>query len=110
MKIYHMIIAREWQELHGDTSTRKEWQSVVQGAAPDGWVCVGVCGYHEEQKTYRVNYVDGHDLKYKTIETNADNKKDAIRKVWELDPSGDFDHQILEVVEVKDNERMQAVL
>ena len=29
-------------------SHRKEYISRKQGSAPDGWVCVGVCGYHED--------------------------------------------------------------
>lgn len=47
-KYYHMVIARPSVERFGDTSTRKEYISTRQGSAPDGWVCVGVCGYHEE--------------------------------------------------------------
>lgn len=50
MKIYHMIIARPAAENVGDHSTRKEYLSVHQGSAPAGWVCVGVCGYHEQPK------------------------------------------------------------
>lgn len=48
MKIYHMIIARAAAEVMGDTSTRREYLNRRQGAAPAGWICVGVCGYHEE--------------------------------------------------------------
>lgn len=47
MKIYHMIVGRRAAENVGDRSTRKEYMSVRQGSAPAGWVCVGVCGYHE---------------------------------------------------------------
>ena len=47
MKIYHMIVGRQVAENVGDRSTRKEYLSVHQGSAPPGWVCVGVCGYHE---------------------------------------------------------------
>lgn len=50
MKIYHMIIGRPVAERMGDKSTRKEYLSRKQGSAPDGWVCVGVCGYHETSK------------------------------------------------------------
>ena len=46
-KFYHMIIGRPGPENVGDTSTRREYISRRQGEAPDGWVCVGVCGYHE---------------------------------------------------------------
>lgn len=47
-KVYHMVIGREPAERFGDTSTRKEYLSTIQGYAPNGWVCVGVCGYHEK--------------------------------------------------------------
>ena len=45
VKYYHMIIQRK-----GDWTgeTRKEYISRRQGSAPDGWECVGVCGYHEK--------------------------------------------------------------
>lgn len=51
MKYYHMIIARSVAENAGDKSTRKEYISSKQGAAPDGWICLGVCGFHEAAKT-----------------------------------------------------------
>ena len=47
MKIYHMIIQRK-DDTTGET--RQEYLSRRQGAAPEGWKCVGVCGYHEESK------------------------------------------------------------
>lgn len=47
MKVYHMIIARPASEILDDLSTRREYLSTRQGAAPAGWICVGVCGYHE---------------------------------------------------------------
>jgi len=50
MKFYHMIIARPAAENVGDTSTRREYISRHQGSAPAGWVCLGVCGYHETPK------------------------------------------------------------
>lgn len=53
VKYYHMIIARPWEEAHGDTSTRREYIARMQGSAPAGWVCLGVCGYHEEVKKAR---------------------------------------------------------
>lgn len=49
MKYYHMIIQRPGHVAWG-TETRKEYISTRQGSAPDGWVCVAVCGYHEEKK------------------------------------------------------------
>lgn len=47
MKYYHMIIARPGPENFGDHSTRREYISPKQGSHPEGWICVGVCGYHE---------------------------------------------------------------
>ena len=44
MKIYHMIIEKITPQ--GEKS-RKEYISPKQGSAPQGWQCVGVCGYHE---------------------------------------------------------------
>ena len=48
MKYYHMIVAKAEAERNGDKSTRKEYISRTQGSAPQGWKCIGVCGYHEE--------------------------------------------------------------
>lgn len=47
MKYYHMIIERngDW-----DGVTRREYISTTQGAAPPGWRCVGVCGFHEKPR------------------------------------------------------------
>jgi len=44
MKYYHMIIEQWW------TGERKEYISKTQGAAPTGWQCIAVCGYHEKEK------------------------------------------------------------
>lgn len=44
MKIFHMIVE------HNTTRERKEYLSKKQGAAPPGWTCVGVCGFHEMTK------------------------------------------------------------
>ena len=45
-KYYHMIIQRpaDWTG-----ETRREYIGTKQGAAPPGWICVGVCGYHEKE-------------------------------------------------------------
>lgn len=47
MKYYHMIVQYpgDW-----DGSTRREYISSVQGSAPPGYICVGVCGYHEKPR------------------------------------------------------------
>ena len=48
MKIYyHMIIQRRY-DISGET--RREYISTCEGTAPQGWVCVAVCGYHEISK------------------------------------------------------------
>lgn len=45
-RYYHMIVQRR-SDWTGET--RKEYISTRQGAAPDGYVCVGVCGFHEKE-------------------------------------------------------------
>lgn len=47
MKYYHMIVQYPGDR---DGSTRREYISTVQGSAPPGYVCVGVCGYHEKPR------------------------------------------------------------
>lgn len=46
-KYYHMIVEPigNWP---GETAGRKEYISTTQGAVPDGYKLVGVCGYHEK--------------------------------------------------------------
>lgn len=46
-KYYHMIVQRRY-DWTGET--RREYISTRQGTAPQGWVCVAVCGYHEAPK------------------------------------------------------------
>lgn len=46
-KYYHMIIQRR---VDWTGETRREYISRRQGSAPEGWICVGVCGYHEVVK------------------------------------------------------------
>ena len=50
-RYYHMIVQYPGDR---DGSTRREYISTIQGSAPPGYVCVGVCGYHE--KTREVQY------------------------------------------------------
>lgn len=50
MKYYHMIIQHVRDK---DGTTRREYISTHQGAAPAGWKCIAVCGYHEEPKDNR---------------------------------------------------------
>ena len=47
MKYYHMIVQYPGDR---DGSTRREYISTIQGSAPKGYVCVGVCGFHEKKK------------------------------------------------------------
>ena len=53
MKYYHNIVQPIGQ-FDDDTRNRKEYISTIQGAAPPGYRCVGVCGFHE--KTREVQY------------------------------------------------------
>lgn len=46
-KYYHMIIQRKYDQ---NGETRREYISTRQGTAPQGWICVGVCGYHEKEE------------------------------------------------------------
>lgn len=53
MKIYHMIIEKlpPFSYPEKDMSdTRREYMNTKQGHVPQGWRCVGVCGYHETAK------------------------------------------------------------
>ena len=59
MKYYHMIVGKKIAENAGDISTRKEYISTRQGSAPEGYVCIGVCGYHETPKENKHNINNG---------------------------------------------------
>lgn len=48
MKYYHMIV--QYPADKDGSYSRKEYISTVQGSAPPGYVCVGVCGYHEKPR------------------------------------------------------------
>lgn len=58
MKYYHMVVGIPGKERMGDTSSKKEYISRKQGDAPEGWVCVGVCGFHENREESCENEVD----------------------------------------------------
>lgn len=49
MKYYHMVVEPigNWP---GETTGRKEYIRTTQGAAPPGYKCVGVCGFHEKPR------------------------------------------------------------
>lgn len=51
-------------------------------------------------KTFRINYIDGHDLRYKSVEVPAKNEEDALSALWDM-YDADFDHQIIEVLPQK---------
>ena len=46
MRYYHMIIEPD----AGGIDRRREYISTRQGEAPDGWRCVGVCGFHDKPR------------------------------------------------------------
>ena len=50
-------------------------------------------------KHYKINYLDGHDLRYKSFETDAEDRDSAIQNLRDSYENGDFDHQIAEVIE-----------
>lgn len=52
MKYYHNIV--QYPGDRDGSYSRREYISTTQGAAPPGYVCVGVCGFHE--KTREVQY------------------------------------------------------
>ncbi len=50
-------------------------------------------------KRFKINYIDGHDLRFKSFETDAEDRDQAIRNLRESYVDGDFDHQIESVIE-----------
>lgn len=51
-------------------------------------------------KKFEIAYIDGHDLKYKTFTTTAQDEENALKNLWNNYKSGDFDHQIINVKEI----------
>ena len=47
MRYYHMIVQYPGDR---DGSTRREYISNHQGSAPPGYICVGVCGFHDKPR------------------------------------------------------------
>ena len=45
---------------------------------------------------WTIQYIDGHDLKYKVFTTEAKDEEEAQAKLWEQYES-DFDHQIIQI-------------
>jgi hypothetical protein len=52
-------------------------------------------------KYYRINYIDGHDLRYKSFETPAKSKEAAVSALCSC-YQANFDHRIIEIIEVKE--------
>jgi hypothetical protein len=50
-------------------------------------------------KQYTINYIDGHDLRFKTFKTVAEDRDQAIKQLRASYIDGDFDHQIESVIE-----------
>ena len=50
-------------------------------------------------KRFKINYIDGHDLRFKSFETDAEDRDQAIRNLRESYVNGAFDHQIESVIE-----------
>lgn len=50
---------------------------------------------------WTIQYIDGHDLKYKVFTTEAKDPEDAQVKLWESYES-DFDHQIIQIYQVEE--------
>ena len=46
---------------------------------------------------FRINYIDGHDLRYKSIEVPAESEESALDALWDM-YDADYDHQIVEVL------------
>lgn len=53
--------------------------------------------------TYKVCFIDGHDLKYKTFTCTAENRKEAVSKMLDLF-GRNFDHRIADVFRLEDGQ------
>lgn len=53
---------------------------------------------------YKVTYIDGESLKYRSFVTDADDREQAVQKLYDSSVA-DFDHQIIDVVELPDGEQ-----
>ena len=51
---------------------------------------------------YRINYIDGHDMRYKSFETVAENTDEALLNLWDTYKPFDFDHQVVEIIKLKE--------
>ena len=74
----------------------------------DGRKC-GIRGRRKRQPnigepgTYKVCFIDGHDLKWKVFTCEAKNRVEAISKMHEIF-GANFEHRIAEVFRVQDQE------
>ena len=56
-----------------------------------------------ESETYKVCFIDGHDLKWKVFTCEAQNRAEAISKMREMF-GANFEHRIAEVFRVEGQE------
>ena len=74
----------------------------------DGRKC-GIRGRRKRQPnigepgTYKVCFIDGHDLKWKVFTCQAQNRVEAISKMREMF-GANFDHQITDIFRAEDQE------
>lgn len=74
------------------------------------YVHTRLCVNSHKKHLFRIAYIDGYDMKYKTFETEAESKEKALDRLWgKYKDMGDFDHQICEVVEIYDNEKKGGI-
>lgn len=77
----------------------------VEAGEPDHiwhrYVQERLCSEQKPKHLFRISYLDGFDMRFKSFETEAASKEMALQALWEkYKPAGDFDHQINEVVEI----------
>lgn len=96
MKYYHMIV-EPIDNWSGETADRQEYISTIQGSAPSGYKCVGVCGYHEKKREVQypcrgcVYYSDcGSSMR--TIPCDGRKTKSELRKETSYESNTDNPH------------------
>lgn len=51
-------------------------------------------------RIYKISYIDGHDMKFKTFTVMATDERNAVAKLWKsYEKQGDFDHVITSIKE-----------
>jgi len=51
-------------------------------------------------KSFRINYIDGGDMRYKSFETPAIDETGALSSLWDRYEYGDFENRVVEVIEL----------